>query len=104
MIDLGRVRFRTEFNFLFSLTVKKEVKGWIREVVLYLCQQNEQLIPKIFEVYEKTSKKDVNDSLKALLSDFLTEHTDIDTIKLTQEMPVIISLLRLHLEMGLGPI
>ena len=91
-------------GLLVNTIVKKEVKKWLQEVVLYICNQNEQLIPKIYEMYKEGSKRDYNQTLKALLGDFLSEHPDIDTIKLTREIPVIVSLLQLHREIGLGPI
>ncbi len=75
----------------------------MKEVVLHICNKNEQLIPKFLEVYKQSSKKDFEQALKTLLSEFLTENPDIDTIQLVQEMPVIISLLKLHREVGLGP-
>ena len=73
------------------------------QVVLYICNQNEQLIPQILEMYQLGSKKDCEQTLKVLLSDFLTEYTDVDTMKLVQEIHVIVSLLQLDRDVGLGP-
>ena len=90
-------------GLLLNTIVKKEVKKWVQEVVLYICNQNEQLIPHILEMYQLGSKKDYEQTLKVLLSDFLTEYTDVDTMKLVQEIHVIVSLLQLHRDVGLGP-
>ena len=54
-------------------------------------------------MYQLGSKKDYEQTLKSLLSDFLTEYTDVDTMKLVQEIHVIVSLLQLHRDVGLGP-
>ena len=90
-------------SLLLNTIVKKEVKKWVHAAILFICNDNQHLIPKFFDVYKNGVKKDFEQSLKTLLSDFLTENPDVDTIKLTQEMPVIISLLELHREVGLGP-
>ena len=90
-------------GLLLNTIIKKEVKKWVQEVVLYICNQNEQLIPQILEMYQLGSKKDYEQTLKVLLSDFLTEYTDVDTMKLVQEIHVIVSLLQLHRDVGLGP-
>ena len=59
-------------GLLLNTIVKKEVKKWVQEVVLYICNQNEQLIPQILEMYQLGSKKDYEQTLKVLLSYFLT--------------------------------
>ena len=91
-------------GLLLNTIIKKDVKKWVEEVVLYVCNQNESLIPKFFDVYKKSPKKDFEKCLKTILSDFLTEYPDVDTFKLAHEMPVIMSLLKVHLEVGLGPL
>ena len=88
---------------LINTIVKKEVKKWMQEAVTYIVNEKEQFIPKITEDFKLLPKKDHEPCLKATLSDYLIENPDVDTVKLAKEMPVIVSLLHLHSEVGLGP-
>ena len=73
-------------------------------MVSYVAVQKDQLNRIFFEDFLLWSKKDHEPRLKKLLNDYLVEHPDVDTVKLAKEMPVILSLLHLHLEVGLGPL
>ena len=90
-------------GLLINTIVKKDVKKWVQQVVTYITKERFQLIPQLIEDFKVLSKKDHEPCLKTTLADFLIENPDVDTVKLAKEMPVIISLLQIHQEVGLGP-
>ena len=71
-------------------------------MVQTLCSKKEEMIPLLFQEYRKTSKKDVTQSLKTLVSDYTEENPDVDFMRIARELPVILSLLYLKQEGYIG--
>ena len=88
-------------SILINTIVKKEVRKWVQETLQYITNQKFQLIPKFFEDYKISSKKEHEPLLKKLLEDYLVDYPDVNTVKLAKELPVIVSLLYLHQDVGL---
>ena len=91
-------------SVLINTIVKKEVRKWVQETLQYITNQKFQLIPKFFEDYKISSKKEHEPLLKKLLEDYLVDYSDVNTVKLAKELPVILSLLYLHQDVGLCPL
>ena len=91
-------------SVLINTIVKKEVRKWVQETLQYITNQKFQLIPKLFEDYKISSKKEHEPLLKKLLEDYLVDYSDVNTVKLAKELPVILSLLYLHQDVGLCPL
>ena len=64
----------------------------------YLCTKKEEIIPLLFQEYKKASKREITQSLKMHLDDFIAEHPDIDFMRISRELPIIMSLLYLKQE------
>ena len=83
---------------LHTFVDKKEVKKYIEGLVSYLCTKKEEIILLLFQEYKKASKREITQSLKMHLDDFIAEHPDIDFMRISRELPIIMSLLYLKQE------
>ena len=94
----------TEFAdmLLGTFVDKNGLKKSVEDVVTYLCSKKEELIPIFFQEYRKLSKKDMAQSLKNLLSEYISNHPDFDFMRVARELPVILSLLYLKQEGYIG--
>ena len=83
---------------LSTFVDKNGTKKYIEGLVSYLCSHKEEMVPTLFQEYRKASKKDMTQSLKTLVSEYITEHPDIDFMRIARELPIIMSLLYLKQE------
>ena len=94
-LDYAEILLNTFIN-------KGEIKKNVEGLVTYLCSKKEEIIPMLFQEYKKSSKKDMTQSLKTVAADYITEHPDLDIIRVSRELPIIFSLLFLKKEGYLG--
>ena len=85
-LDYAEILLNTFIN-------KGEIKKNVEGLVSYLCSKKEEIIPMLFQEYKKSSKKDMTQSLKTVAADYITEHPDLDIIRVSRELPIIFSLL-----------
>ena len=105
-LSLENLREFLEMDFaeilLNTFVDKNNVKKYIEGMVTHICSKKEEMIPLLFQEYRKTSKKDVTQSLKTLVSDYTEENPDVDFMRIARELPVILSLLCLKQEGYIG--
>ena len=94
-LDFAEILLNT---FVDKNTIKKTIEG----LVSHLCSHKEEMVPLLFQEYQKTSKKEMAKSILVSASDYLDQHPDVDFTILTRELPVIMSLLYLKNQGYLG--
>ena len=87
-MDLGELLLNT---FVDRGNIRKQIEGIIR----YIGKQKQQMVPTLFQEYKKSGRKDIQLVLKNILGDYLIENPDIDIVKITREISIIVSLLHL---------
>ena len=105
-LNLDSLKSFLEMDFaeilLNTFVDKNGIKKYIEGLVSYLCSKKEEIIPTLFQEYKKASKKDMAQTLKTVAVDYLAENPDIDIIRISRELPIIMSLLYLKKEGYIG--
>ena len=81
---------------------KNAMKKYIEGMIAHICSSKGEMIPLLFQKYKKTSKKGVIQSLKTMASDYISDHPEVDFMRISRELPVIVSLLYLKQEGYIG--
>ena len=82
-------------DLLLSTCIDKDVRSQIATLVAYLVKQKPETLAGLFEEFNKTSKKDLTQSLKTLASDYFEKHPEMNLTKIVKETPILFSLLLL---------